>query len=256
MGFLDQHRDAAFCFHRTRSLTSLNATSDFVLPPQDLPEISSGSFLLQESNPVALHTVMARRAYLANLSTWVSNLKLGDWPLCVMLATMGTVGYLPREMSRYRVHDGGSWTRMRASLREAYVIQMLSRLSTLLSGDEKTAVDRRRENLAAYWANDVICNQEGSPSLLMDAIASLQDPELSTYLLVHVVERAQRIQEARKWHESQSQAWEAAATEAAKMLENRTASEQQKGWILDFAGDESTMRLARTARGRRAWSPR
>ncbi|GAA3099412.1 hypothetical protein GCM10010520_51090 [Rhizobium viscosum] len=206
--FLDQHPDASFCFHRTRSL---NAAQEYVLPPRDPSKLSSIELLLQQSNPVALHTVVARREHLSDLSTWVAGLKLGDWPLCIMLATKGPVGFIPIEMSRHRVHNGGSWTPLLPSLREAYVIQMLNRLSKLLTGEEKTAVDQRRIDLANYWANDLTGEASGSIDDLMSKIARLQDSELSTFLLSHVIERARLINEAKIWHETQSQAWEAEA---------------------------------------------
>lgn len=206
--FLERHPDASFCFHRTRSL---NAAQEYVLPPRDPSELSSIELLLQQSNPVALHTVVARREHLSDLSTWVAGLKLGDWPLCIMLATKGPVGFIPIEMSRHRVHNGGSWTPLMPSLREAYVIQMHNRLSKLLHGEEKAAVDHRRIDLASYWANDLIGESSESIEDLMNKIARLQDSELSTFLLSHAIERARRVNEAKIWHEAQSQAWESEA---------------------------------------------
>ncbi len=204
--FLDRHPDASFCFHRTRSL---NAVQEYVLPPLDPPELSSIEFLLQQSNPVALHTVMTRREHLSDLSTWIANLKLGDWPLCIMLATKGPMGFIPREMSRHRVHNGGSWTSLMPSLREAYVIQMLNRLSKLLRGEEKTVIDHRRTELASYWANDLLHESSRPLGDLISQIAGLNDSELSTFLLSHVIERARLMNDAKIWHETQSQAWEA-----------------------------------------------
>lgn len=219
VGFLDRHRGASFCFHRTRSLNAADPSAEYILPADDPPELSSIDFLLQESNPVALHTVVARRACLWGFSTWLANLKLGDWPLCLMLATKGAVGFLPMEMSRHRVHVGGTWTRLGPHLRVVYVIQMLNHLSGLLTGEGRIAADRRRTELTNWWAHEVICDPELPLDALMKEIARLRDDDLSTYLLAGVAGTAVRIQQARVWHEGQSQALEAASMQANEKVE-------------------------------------
>jgi glycosyltransferase involved in cell wall biosynthesis len=211
--FLDEHLDASFCFHRSRSLNLADPSNEFIFPPYDPPELSSLDFLLQASNPVALHTVVARRAHLTGLSTWTRDLKLGDWPLCLMLATKGKIGFLPLEMSRYRVHDGGTWLRIDPHLRVAYVIQMLNRVSSLLSGDEKITAARRRAELTDWWANDLICDPDRPLDAVMAGIALLEDEELSAYLLAHVA-AALRTRQAAAWHDGQARAWEAAYAKA------------------------------------------
>ena len=64
VAFLDQHQEASFCFHRTSYLFTKEQSSEYVLPLYDPPVLSSFDFLLQESNPVALNSIVARRAYL------------------------------------------------------------------------------------------------------------------------------------------------------------------------------------------------
>ena len=150
--FLDKHQEASFCFHRTRYLFTKEQSPEYVLPLTDPPMLSSFDFLLQGGNQVAVNSIVARRAYLTDLPLWIADLKLGDWPLCIMLATRGRVGFVPMEMSKYRVHAGGTWSQLSPHLQIVYVIQMFFHVSELLSGDEKRLVEHR----IAEWAEFVV----------------------------------------------------------------------------------------------------
>jgi len=218
VGFLDQYKEASFCFHRTRTLNSIDQSTEFVLPAFDPPALSSIDFLIQESNPVALSSVMAHRSYLSGLSDWIAGLNLCDWPLCLMLACKGRVGYIPMEMSRYRVHCKGSWSSLNSHLRVAYVIQMLDRVSRLMSGNERDLIERRKAELADWWAGDLICTPSAPLDALVDKLNRSGDCELSTYLLLKVTEVARKVQQAALWHEQQSRAWEATSAQLTTQL--------------------------------------
>lgn len=193
--FLDKHQEASFCFHRTRYLFTNDQSSEYVLPLYDPPMLSGFDFLLQESNPVALSSIVARRAHITDLRVWLADLKLGDWPLCLMLAGRGRVGFIPMEMSKYRVHDGGNWSQLSGHLQFAYVMQMLFHVSRLLSGEEKRLVERRKAELADWWCNDVICNRRVQLDAVLHDLDHVGLCELSTYLFSHAVDRARGLQE-------------------------------------------------------------
>jgi len=250
VGFLDQHKEASFCFHRTRSLNAMDQSVEFVLPPYDPPTLSSIDFLLQESNPVAINSVVARRTCLTDLSSWLADIKPGDWPLCLMLARQGRVGYLPMEMSRYRVHAGGSWSHLSPYLRVAYVIRMLSHVSRLLSGEEKNLVEQRKAELAGWWAGELICNPSMPLDVLLSNLNRVGNCELSTYLLSQTMDKARNVQQARLWHEQQSEAWEAAAAYANEQLARLDAK------VAEYAGRTEIDAAARTWKWLAGFRPR
>lgn len=206
--FLDRHPDASFCFHRTRSLNMLDDAEEYFVPSVDPPEFSSIDFLLQDSNPVAVGTVVARRACMRDLSTWLADLRPGDWPLCLMLAKKGRVGYLPLEMARYRVHAGGLWTSKSPMLRIPIVVRMLSHVSGLLTGDDKELLESRKKNLVDWWAGELLCNPSIPLEPLLDDIKRLDDPALLTYLLSRLAEKGRLIREGSIWHEQRASAFQ------------------------------------------------
>jgi len=231
VGFLDQHQEASFCFHRTRYLFTAEQSSEYVLPLRDPPMLSSFDFLLQEGNQVALNSIVARCAYLTDLPVWIADLKLGDWPLCLMLATRGLVGFVPMEMSKYRVHAGGIWSQLSPHLQFVYVIQMFFQVSELLSGDEKSLVEHRKAEWADSWCNYLIHD----PKVQLDAVENdlnqVGSCELSTYLLSRAADKARNLEQSRLLHEQQRllheqqrllheeqlRAWEATAAHANRL---------------------------------------
>ena len=217
VAFLDRHQEASFCFHRTRFLFTDQQSLEYVLPQRDPPMLSSFDFLLQEGNQVAVHSIVARRAYLTDLRVWIADLKLGDWPLCLMLATQGLVGFVPMEMSIYRVHVGGTWSQLSPHRQLVYVIQMFFHISELLSGDQKSLVERRKAEWADLWSNYLIHD----PKVQLDAVENdlnhLGSCELSTYLLSRAADKARNLEQSRLLHEQQARAWEATAAHANRL---------------------------------------
>ena len=173
--------------------------------------LSSFDFLLQEGNQVAVNSIVARRAYLADLTVWIADLKLGDWPLCLLLATRGRVGFVPMEMSKYRVHAGGSWSQLSAHLQLVYVIQMFFHVSELLSGDEKRLVEHRKAEWADSWCNYLIHDPKVQLDAVVNDLNHVGSCELSTYLLSRAADKARNLEQSRLLHEQKLRAWEAAA---------------------------------------------
>jgi hypothetical protein len=65
--------------------------------------------LLAMINYIQTCSVMFRRSALPQLGDQYSALKIGDWPLFVLLTQNGWVGYIDRAMACYRIHANNSW---------------------------------------------------------------------------------------------------------------------------------------------------
>ena len=97
------------------------------------------------------------------------------------------------EMSKYRVHAGGTWSQLSPHLQFAYVMQMLFHVSGLLSGEEKRLVEHRKAELADWWCNDVICD----PKVHLDAVVRDLNHvgicEFSTYVFSRAADKARNL---------------------------------------------------------------
>jgi glycosyltransferase involved in cell wall biosynthesis len=107
--FLDSHPDYAMCFHDVRVI--LEDESQFIgiaMPPGQkktytLEHLLKGNFM---------HTcsVMFRRGLFNEFPEWFHLAPLADWPLHLLNAQHGDIGYITGVMGTYRVHSGGIWS--------------------------------------------------------------------------------------------------------------------------------------------------
>lgn len=106
--FLDAHAECAICFHNAAyfNVTGVRALGVAITWPQ--PERST-IFDLLERNFIQSSTVMFRRGLFAEVPDWFYDLPIGDWPLHILNARHGEIGYLNQIMSAYRQNPHGVW---------------------------------------------------------------------------------------------------------------------------------------------------
>jgi glycosyltransferase involved in cell wall biosynthesis len=112
--FLDQHREISLCFHR---IIRHDEETDRVLVYPMLE--TTGEFSVFTANDLAkgnfiagLSTCTYRRAVIDNLDPELWKLKVREWPLNIVVATHGPIGYVPEILSVYRGHAGGIWSQL------------------------------------------------------------------------------------------------------------------------------------------------
>ena len=210
--FLNCNRTTACVFHRTRVMNyELNGLPP-VLPGVEPPEFFSLDFLLRNGNQFSISSLVARRPYLRNIDAWLAHVRPGDWALFMMLATQGDLGFIPLEMSHYRVHAAGSWNRLSQHHRAALAIQMLAHMRGLVSDKEKELVESAQYSSSNWWSSELVANTSVSIEAVTNELNEIADFQLSNYLLAQVVAAARAKDQA---HEDQAKAWAATAARAS-----------------------------------------
>ncbi len=104
--FLENNPDAVMCFHKAKVENETDGSSfeTVYLEPGDTLPIES---LLRGYNPIMTPTVMMRN--ILSMPEWYPELPYGDMPVYLMLAEKGTIKYIDRNMSVYRIHSNGNW---------------------------------------------------------------------------------------------------------------------------------------------------
>lgn len=107
--FLESNPDVALCGHRSFIRTGTNPE---LTPYLELPvgELTLDEILKQ--NYFTTSSLFYRTDLLQEVPPWLSELKLGDWPIQIILAFRGKVFLLRDYDSVYRLHGGGAWTSM------------------------------------------------------------------------------------------------------------------------------------------------
>jgi glycosyltransferase involved in cell wall biosynthesis len=107
--YLDEHRACALCHHKVQHVAwpEDRLIKEYPPPRYRVNRLSDRELAL--FNFVQTCSVMFRREWLPALDQEFEDLKLGDWPLFVLLGQRGWIGYIDRMMAHYRVHPNNSW---------------------------------------------------------------------------------------------------------------------------------------------------
>lgn len=159
--YLDAHLECAACFHATKVFHEADD-----VPARDCFPImrrrTYGIEDLLESNFMYTCSVTFRNHLFGDFPKWFHTMRVADWPLHVLNAEHGKIGYLDRVMSAYRIHPGGVWSRLRQIERlreelETYKI-INQHLEYRYDREIRAQVGKRYYRLAvAHWS-------EGNPS--------------------------------------------------------------------------------------------
>src|SRR5437762_2202436 len=102
--FLDNHPDFAISCHNARMFYEDGSKEPTNLIPPDQKEVSMLEDLLL-ANIIPTCSTVFRRELFGEFPDWFYTLKLGDWPLHILNAQHGKIGYINEVMASYRLHQ-------------------------------------------------------------------------------------------------------------------------------------------------------
>lgn len=117
--FMESHPEHSLCFHAHTNLIGGEKveTKRYEALNEDVPV---EDIILGDGGFMATASMLYRPDLITNVPEWRKKAKTGDYSLALHLATVGKVGYLPDNMSCYRVATNGSWTRRIQNDNEMY----------------------------------------------------------------------------------------------------------------------------------------
>jgi glycosyltransferase involved in cell wall biosynthesis len=148
--FLDAHPDRAICCGRARALYELDTQN----PDYEwgvFPSMPAGPYTVEDilkGNFVMTCTAMLRRKFIPSFPKWIFKMKLGDWPLCGMVARYGRIELMDEITAAYRVHQGGTWSSLTRTTRLGEAARMLRALDKEL---EYQYTDLIRETITSPY---------------------------------------------------------------------------------------------------------
>jgi len=112
VSFLENHPEFAVCFHNVQVIYEDRSQEPWNYCPVDQKRISTLEDLL-ERNFIPSCSVMFRRGLFDGFPDWFYKVAMADWPLHILNAQYGSIGYINEVMGVYRVHQGGAWAAQR-----------------------------------------------------------------------------------------------------------------------------------------------
>jgi len=111
--FLRSHPECALCFHNALRIYEDQSRAQVRYNPSHQKRISTIEDIW-ESNFIAGCTPMVRKNALGTFPEWYYDLLWGDWPVYILCAQQGKIGYIDEILGVYRIHSQGFWSKLNA----------------------------------------------------------------------------------------------------------------------------------------------
>jgi glycosyltransferase involved in cell wall biosynthesis len=153
--FLDAQPDLTICFHNVQVVDEHSQSMGRLWTAPGQPELS-GLHELLRGNPIAASSVVYRRAAVAELPAWYERFfPVTDWPLHVLYAREGRIGYLDRTLGAYRLHSGGLYSTLGEREKLEANADFYRRLRACSSGALAAEVARGQCDYFLGWAEEL-----------------------------------------------------------------------------------------------------
>jgi glycosyltransferase involved in cell wall biosynthesis len=108
--FLDGHPECVICFHNARVIHDDGSRPPWNWTPPDHPEITTFEDLWM-GNFIATSSTVFRRGVVSPIPSWYeAYFPITDWPLHLLHAERGRIGYINEVLGVYRYHEGGYYS--------------------------------------------------------------------------------------------------------------------------------------------------
>jgi glycosyltransferase involved in cell wall biosynthesis len=108
--FLDAHPDFSSCFHTVQVIFEGEKMKTRLRPAKARKDVFTLEDILA-SNVMETCSFMFRNDLTRELPDWFRHIKLLDWPLHILNAQRGKIGFINEVMAAYRMHASGTWSK-------------------------------------------------------------------------------------------------------------------------------------------------
>ena len=151
--FLEARPDLTICFHNVQVVDERSQSTGRLWNAPGQPEVS-GLHELLRGNFIAMGSVMYRRAAVAEVPAWYNRFPITDWPLHVLYAREGRIGYLDRTLGVYRLHAGGLYSTLHERQKLEASADFYRRLRACSPGPLAAEVARGQRDFFLGWAEE------------------------------------------------------------------------------------------------------
>lgn len=128
--FLQAHPASSASFHDALLITDETGETRRYCDPKPSSLVSVENLLSWNCVPTC--SLVYRREYVAVRPPSLSRLSMQDWPINLLLAQRGDLGYIDEPWSAYRIHAGGMWSAMSEATRWKNILQLYQAIGPCL----------------------------------------------------------------------------------------------------------------------------
>lgn len=154
--FLDSHPACAICFHNARTVKEGGNGQSRNWTPAGHPEISTLEDIWM-GNFIATCSTMFRNGLVRPIPAWYDGMfPITDWPLHILNAEHGSIGYIDEVMGVYRQHQGGYYSPLNEAQKQAKTLAFYREMNAHLDYRYDTIVRTAISKYFYDWAREYI----------------------------------------------------------------------------------------------------
>ncbi|MEX0601540.1 MAG: glycosyltransferase, partial [Rhodothermales bacterium] len=154
--FLDAHPECSICFHNARVIREEGTDPSWNWTPSDHPEITTLEHLLL-GNFIATCSTMYRRGLIEPIPSWYDTFfPITDWPLHILNAEQGHIGYINEVLGVYRYHSGGLYSPMDQRQKLAATLRFYRRINACLDYRYDRQIRAATSKYFIEWAEEYL----------------------------------------------------------------------------------------------------
>jgi glycosyltransferase involved in cell wall biosynthesis len=155
--FLDSHPDYTVCFHNVTVFREGAEESGWLHCPPDQKQTCTVEDLLK-GNFIPTCSVMRRNGLITELPEWTYGLKMLDWPIHILNAQHGYIGYIDETMAAHRMHSDGLYSGLSPIEQQLNYLKMYEALLGPLGSEYEKSI--RVSIFRSWYALAVAYSQE------------------------------------------------------------------------------------------------
>jgi glycosyltransferase involved in cell wall biosynthesis len=158
--FLDQHPECTICFHNAQVRHEEGGLAPWNWTPSNHPELTTLEDLFL-GNYIATGSTMFRRGVVNPIPAWYDSFfPITDWPLHLLHAEQGHIGYLNRVMGVYRYHAGGYYSPLSEDQKLQATLDFYRRINRCMKGRHQHLVHDAISKYFIEWAEEYLSRGE------------------------------------------------------------------------------------------------
>jgi len=154
--FLDSHPECAICFHNVRVVHENGSREPWLWTPAHHPELTTLEALWM-GNYIATCSTMFRKGLCDRLPTWYDSFfPITDWPLHILNAEHGKIGYINDVMGVYRYHSRGYYSQLSQLDKLQETLKFYRRMNACLQFKYNGLVQTAIAKYFVEWAEEYL----------------------------------------------------------------------------------------------------
>jgi len=155
--YLDGNPGCALVFARTEAFFQDVSRRGYEIPPPDIGPYTLDGLL--RTNYIATCSVMYRKDLVPVYPPWIRQLEMLDWPLNVLYAQRGAIGFIDEPMAAYRIHTGSTFSSRNVADNYSSILKFYQRIgpqvgpqyANTISRSEATVCIALARSAFAHW---------------------------------------------------------------------------------------------------------